>query len=137
MYGILSEEGFEAIHPLINRLLADLKPIMDAEGRMQTLANRVHKSFNPKIENIKVEFRFKLRGRYHNRPKAYKKAGHSRNQTNGVVESYDLKGIDGGTYFELENDDGIIKTSWKMCTKCFATPESQTRGRKYLLNGTI
>jgi hypothetical protein len=79
----------------------------------------VHKSLNPKIENIKAEFRLKLRGQYHNRPKAYKKAGRSRNQTNGVVESYDLKGIDGGTYFELENDDGIIKTSWKNVYEMF------------------
>jgi hypothetical protein len=116
MYGRISEEGFEAIHPKMNKIHRDLKPMRETKKRLETTSNRLQASLNPDVESFRQEYLNNKQGRYTSRPSKYNiTKAKSRNSESHSIEY---------TTFDVGSDDclevpsgsdnvNLIKAEWK------------------------
>jgi hypothetical protein len=116
-FGIGSEEGFEAIHPQLNKIIRDLKPMMNTDQRLQTTLNRLMSSLDSSIESITQEFNTKKSSMTNNRPKEHKKSGRSRNRESGLIIDTGLE-VDthDANFLFMPECNGLIKACWREVT---------------------
>jgi hypothetical protein len=113
MFGRLSEEGFESMHPELNSQKIRLKGQGSVRNRIQVLNRRLQSRSDASVEATRDAFRQSIKTTA-NRPTSYKKGGtasklhdnHSTDSDNLVEEV--------GSYFKIDNyaQDAIIKKTW-------------------------
>jgi hypothetical protein len=114
MYEIISEEGFEAIHPQINKIIKELKPMMNTKQRLQTTNDRLMSSLDSSVESITQEFKTRKASTVKNRPKEYNKQGRSRNAESGCIVYTGLQDDpDDENCLLLPQSKDLIKVSWR------------------------
>jgi hypothetical protein len=104
MYGILLEEGFEAVHPKLNKIIHNLKPMVDTKQRLERTSSRLMSSLNNAVERVLQAYAAKLSSCYSVRSTTYNTTGRSWNHESGIVFETGLVGEDNGNY--LQSPDG-------------------------------
>jgi hypothetical protein len=113
MFGILAEQGFEALHKNMNKINKDLKPMVDTNARQQTTFNRIQAGLNPEFDAIKWAYLNRRSERYTNRSKTYKTSRKSRKDDMvAIAITLDELLVD-ERYFEVDNSTHLIKENWK------------------------
>jgi hypothetical protein len=112
MFGILAEQGFEALHKNMNKVNKDLKPMVDTNAREQTTFNRIQAGLNPEFDAIKWTYCDRKSERYTDRPKTYKTSRKTR-KDDMVAIAITLDRLVDGRYFEVDNCTHLIKEEWK------------------------
>ena len=114
MYGILSEEGFEAVHPKLNKIVHELKPMVDTTQRLERTVSRLMSSLNDSIQRITQEYNLKLASRHSTaRPTTYNTTGRSRNHVSGIIFQTGLVGEDDEECLRSGDGKYLIKTEWR------------------------
>jgi hypothetical protein len=116
-YGIGSEEGFEAIHPQLNKIIKDLKPMMNTEQRLQTTLDRLMSSMDSRVESITQEFNTQKASMAKNRPTEYKTQGRSRNKESGLIIDTGLQADANDNFLYMPECKGLIKACWREVAK--------------------
>jgi regulator of replication initiation timing len=113
MYRIILEEWLKkAIHD-INKIVKELKPMMNTKQQLQTTNNRLMSSLDSSVESMTQEFNARKASTVKNRPKEYNKQGRSCNAEFGCIVYTGLQDDpdDENCLFLLHSKD-LIKVSW-------------------------
>jgi hypothetical protein len=110
MYGILSEEGFEAVHPKFNKIVHNLKPMVDTTQQLERTFSHLMSSSNDAIKRITQEYNAKLASWYSAaRPPTNSMTGRSRNHESRIIFETGLVGEEDEECLLLADGKYLIK----------------------------
>jgi hypothetical protein len=112
MYGRLSEEGFESMHPELNSQKARLKGQGSIKIRIKVLNRRLQSRSDAKVEACREGFKKSIKTTA-NRPTSYQKGGTtSKINDDHSTENDNL--LEAGIYYNIDGyaQDAIIRKNW-------------------------
>lgn len=114
-YGLVSEEGFEAFHPLVNQVVEDTKPMMSTVSRLQTVCNRLMSRSRARFQTVMERLHYTIREgkRSTARPKSYDTTENERNKASNECRTRSEPLARSGELYVLPNGQGLIKPAWK------------------------
>lgn len=107
-FGVISEEAFEAFHPLVARVMNNLKPMVSMKQRVRTTFHHLSVGLNQKVQAVLTEVRAKTKGKKRGtyKTKAAPRASQDMDLVSSVLEE------DSTGEFLVLADNSMICKEW-------------------------